>query len=105
MQEPITFSFIFSYAILFVTKGIPIIIGLISLFRLLPISGIDDESKLSRIVPNLIIDESKLSRFVPNLIIILACISMVSMSWSSTLSLAFVCVAIIVMNKLKPDNV
>ena len=89
MHQPITFAVIFSYAILFVTKGIPIIIGLIALFRLMSISGID---------------ETKLSRCVPNLVIIMACISMLSMSWSSTLSLALVCVAIIVMNKLKPDN-
>ena len=88
MNQPITFTIIFSYAIMFVTKGIPIIIGLISLFRLLPISGSD---------------ETKLSRCVPNLIIIMACISMLSMSWSSTLSLALVCIAIIVMNRLKPE--
>lgn len=88
MHQPITFAVMFSYVILFVTKGIPIIIGLISLFRLLPISGID---------------ETKLSRCVPNLIIIMACISMISMSWLSTLSLALVCIAIIVMNRLKPE--
>ena len=84
----ITFAVVLSYAILFVTKGIPIIIGLISLFRLLLISGSD---------------ETKLSRCVPNLIIIMACISILSMSWSSTLGLALVCIAIIVMNRLKPE--
>jgi hypothetical protein len=90
MHQPITFAVIFSYAIMFISKGIPIIIGLISLFRLLPKAGSNS---------------SQVSHCLPNLIVILACISMLAMTWSSTLGLAIVCVAIIVMNKLKPDNI
>ena len=90
MNQPITFTIIFSYAIMFVTKGIPIIIGLISLFRLFLKAG-----RAS----------NQISQCLPNLIVILACISMLAMTWSSTLGLVIVCVAIIVMNKLKPDNI
>lgn len=90
MHQPITSAVIFSYAIMFITKGIPIIIGLISLFRLFSKAGIES---------------SQISQCLPNLIVILACISMLAMTWSSTLGLAIVCVAIIIMNKLKPDNI
>jgi hypothetical protein len=89
MHQPITVAVIFSYAIMFVTKGIPIIIGLISLFRLFSRAGSNG---------------THISQCLPNLIVILACISMLAMTWSSTLGLAIVCVAIIVMNRLKPDN-
>jgi hypothetical protein len=90
MHQPITFALIFSYAIIFITKGLPILIGLISLFRLFSKAGSDG---------------AQISQCLPNLVVILACISMLAMTWSSTLGLAIVCVAIIVMNKLKPDNI
>ena len=89
MHQSITFALIFDYIIMFITKGLPIIIGLISLFRLF--------SKASS-------DSTQISKCLPDLVVILACISMLAMTWSSTLGLAVVCVAIIVMNKLKPDN-
>ena len=90
MHQPITFALVFSYAIMFITKGIPIIIGLISLFLLFLKAGSDS---------------NQVSKCLPNLIVILACISMLALTWSSTLGLAIVCVAIIVMNKLKPDKI
>ena len=90
MHQPITIPVIFSYAIMFITKGVPIIIGLISLFLLFLKAGSDS---------------IQVSKCLPNLIVILACISMLALTWSSTLGLATVCVAIIVMNKLKPDKI
>jgi len=90
MHQTITSAVIFSYAIMFVTKGLPILIGLVSLFRLFSKAGSDS---------------FQISQCLPNLVVILACISMLAMTWSSTLGLAIVCVAIIVMNKLKPDKI
>ncbi len=90
MHQPITLALMFNYAIIFVTKGIPIIIGLISLFRLFSKAGSGG---------------TQILQCLPNLIVILACISFLAMTWSSTLGLALVCVSIIVMNKLKPDNI
>lgn len=85
----ITFAFLFNSAIIFITKGIPIIFGLISLYRLFANAGSEG---------------SQISQYLPNLLVILACISILAMTWSSTLGLALVCVAIIVMNKLKPQK-
>ncbi|MBN1972620.1 MAG: hypothetical protein JW787_03205 [Sedimentisphaerales bacterium] len=46
-----------------------------------------------------------MSQCLPNLVVILACISILAMTWSSTLGLALICAVIIVMNKLKPDGI
>jgi hypothetical protein len=88
-HEQFTFGVFLNYTLLFVTKGLPIIIGLISLFRLLA------RTENYR--------EIQISQCLPNLVIILACIAMLALNWSSTLSLALVCVTIIVMDKLKSE--
>lgn len=90
IHEPITFAMFLNYLIIFITKGIPIIIGLISLFRLFSKAGNDGV---------------RMSQCLPNLVVILACISILAMTWSSTLGLALICAVIIVMNKLKPDGI
>ena len=88
MHPQITFAVIFNAVIAFIAKGLPILIGLASLFRLLAKANSD------QVTP---------SQCLPNLIVILACIAFLAMTWSSALCLALVCVTIIIMNKLKPE--
>lgn len=85
MHPPFTFAIVFNYVILFITKGLPIIIATISLLRLFTRTGSDSV---------------QLPQCLPDLIVILACISMLALTWSSTLGLALVCTASIVMSKL-----
>jgi hypothetical protein len=89
MQQQFTLAMFLSYVALFVTQGIPIIIGIVSLLKLLFIKGSGDMAHLSKCL-------------LP-MIVILASVSIVTRSWPSLLGLAAVCIAIIVMNRLKPE--
>jgi hypothetical protein len=89
MQQQFTLAMFLSYVALFVTQGIPVIIGIVALLKLLFIKGAGDMAHLSKCL-------------LP-MIVILASVSIVTGSWPSLLGLAAVCIAIIVMNRLKPE--
>jgi len=89
MNQPFTFAMFLTYVALFVTQGIPIIIAIIALLKLLTIKGGGDMAHLCKCL-------------IP-MFVILASVSIVTRSWSSILGLAAVCIAIIIMNKLKPE--
>ncbi|NQV32307.1 MAG: hypothetical protein HQ515_06410 [Phycisphaeraceae bacterium] len=90
MQQQFTFAMFLTYVALFVTQGIPAIIGIVALLKLLTITGDGDTAHLNKCL-------------LP-LFVILASVSIVTRSWPSILGLAAVCIAIIVMNGLKREN-
>jgi len=65
MHQPISLALLFNYIVMFITKGLPIIIGLILLFLLFFKAGRDG---------------THISQCLPNLVVILACISMAAMT-------------------------
>lgn len=87
MGQTFTFTVFCSYVAILVSKGIPIVVGLITLFKLF--SKLEDSDNL------------QIYKCLPHLVVILACISIASMSWSSILGLSVVCATMVVMNKLK----
>lgn len=84
------FTVLLEYTVLFVLRGIPAIIGIISLVILF--------AKLIGKSTKIHIDDS-----LPYLLLILASVSLTSQSWQSILGLAVVCTAIIIMKKLKTE--
>ncbi len=89
MNQEVTGAMFLSYIALFVTQGIPAIIGIVALFNLLSIKGDGDTAHLNKCL-------------LP-LLVVLASVSIVTRSWPSILGLAAVCTAIIIMNRLKPE--
>jgi len=89
MQQQFTFAMFLTYVAVFFTQGIPAIIGIVALLKLLFIKGNGDMAHLNKCL-------------LP-LFVILASVSIVTRSWPSILGLAAVCIAIIIMNRLKPE--
>ena len=89
MNQQVTEAMVLTYVALFVTQGIPAVIGIVALLKLFSISGDGDAAHLNKCL-------------LP-LFVILASVSIVTRSWPSILGLAAVCIAIIVMNRLKPE--
>ena len=89
MHQQFTFAMFLTYVSLFVTQGIPAIIGIVALLKLFTIKGDGDMTHLSKCL-------------LP-LFVILASVSIVTRSWPSILGLAAVCITIIVMKRLKPE--
>jgi hypothetical protein len=88
-MEYLRLTEIIEFIVIAATRVIPAIISIISLIYLFfrTKNGGSDH----------------LNKALPWLILILASICMLSQSWPGGLGLAAVCVAIIVMNKLKPE--
>ena len=89
MNQQVTEAMVLTYVALFVTQGIPAIIGIVALLQLFSIKGDGDTAHLNKCL-------------LP-LFVILASVSIVTRSWPSILGLAAVCIAIIIMNRLKPE--
>lgn len=86
-NEQMTWALFFQLSIIFITKGLPTLIGLMCLFRL-------REKSMG--------DSKNLARFLQELVTILACLAMITLSWAVSLGLASVCVTMIIMNSIKP---
>jgi hypothetical protein len=89
MNQQVTDAMVLTYVALFVTQGIPAIIGIVALLKLFSIKGAGDMVHLSKCL-------------LP-LFVILASVSIVTRSWPSILGLAAVCITIIVMKRFKPE--